>query len=143
MLSTKPSSANSSDARRMASNTTLADLSQPKHEQLSMDIPAVSLRSCGFPCGVRAVSATLIEVEKMLYLNQSCQDSIFSDCLLWFLSTVLLWPIILLPRSSVTVPSNCFQSSSHFVKPFRAPVCRMLGTCYTVWLHMSSHSGAL
>jgi len=63
MLSPKRMSTNSKDAGRMVSNTALADLSHPKHEQLSMGVPAFSLRSYGFPCGVRAVSATLIEVK--------------------------------------------------------------------------------
>ena len=66
VLGYKRMSANSNDAVRMVSNTALADLSQPKHEQLSMGVPAFNLRSCGFPCGVQAVLATLIEVQHLL-----------------------------------------------------------------------------
>ena len=66
VLASKRVSVNSNDAKRMVSNTVLTDWSQPKHEQLSMGIPAFSLLSCVFPCGVRAVLATVIEVQHLL-----------------------------------------------------------------------------
>ncbi len=66
VLSTKRLSANSNDAGEMVSSNALANLSHPKHEPVSVGVPAVSLRSCGFPCGLRAVSAALIEVHHLL-----------------------------------------------------------------------------
>ena len=62
MLSPKRMSTNSKDARRTVSNTALADLSQPKREQLSMGVPAFTLRSSGSRGAVRAVLAALTEV---------------------------------------------------------------------------------
>ena len=121
MLSPKPLSTNSKDAPRTVSNTALADLSQPKREQLSMGVPAFSLRSCGFPCGVRAVSATLIEVYCLHSLNCG-----------FFVEQYCFGQVDCCHESSVCDPCNCSQSSSHLVKHFRAPVCRMLGTSYSL-----------
>lgn len=61
-------SANSNDAGEMVSDATLAKPSQPKHEQVSAGVPAVSLRFCGFRGAVRAVFAASIEVQHLLRL---------------------------------------------------------------------------
>lgn len=64
VVMSKRVSANSNDAGDLVFNTTLANPSQ--HAQVSVGVPAFSLRSCDFPCGVRAVLATLIEVQHLL-----------------------------------------------------------------------------
>ena len=66
VLSTKRLTANSNDAGEMVSSNALANLSHPKHEPVSVGVPAVSLRSPGFRGVARAVSAAFIEVQHLL-----------------------------------------------------------------------------
>ncbi len=68
VLSSKRMSANSNNAGETVLNIALAKPSQPKHEQVSVGVPAVSLRSCGFRGAVRAVFAASIEVQHLLRL---------------------------------------------------------------------------
>ena len=58
--------ANSNIAGEMVSSNALASLSHPKHEPVSVVVPAVSLHSRGFQGAVRAVLAALTEVQHLL-----------------------------------------------------------------------------